>query len=1193
MKQTLLLLLLLAGLSDVSGQIGFYENNITGVQYSTLQTQNVIAADLDGDNDLDVVAHGSGINWYENVDGQGNFGQKNPIDAASLGMPGATLEAADFDGDGHLDLMASATNKLTLYRNSGNGAFSVLQVFSLGQTSTPISAEAVDMNQDGFTDIVAYYNNGGGAFQGWISWFQNDGNGVFGAAQILNNTSSHLIYGTQLHAADLDNDNDTDLILGYGAYNRIAWFENTGNNVFAAPVTISTSAELICSISTVDFDLDGDTDIIAGQRNGNQVVWYENLDGAGTFADEFIITSGATMTYSALAADLNNDNLIDILYSGTNEIGWHSRLAAGNNFGPAQVITNKAYNVRKLVLADLDGDGKKDLISASYDDDKVAWYRNLDNNGNFGRQVVIARAVENPSNSYPGDFDGDGDIDIMINSQFDAKVTWFENVNGIGFFGKEHIVTESVAVGNFTPIIYPADFDGDGDLDLATRQGNDLFLYTNDGTGSFTAQPAFDTDSPWTILRSKDLDGDGDMDLLAGQYSNDKLSWYRNLGGGTFSSEQIIFNPGGNNGSLTSMQIADMDGDGDMDFIVSSYNSYTEYYVNADGQGQFVHQNVLEFERLMSVYPVDLDGDGDLDVVGVDSNGGGAFNGVVWYRNTGQGTFDDSEDISTLQIHGHDITAADLDNDGDMDVITGAGHSQTSGQLAWYPNNGNGTFQPRQMIHELFNATHCKSVSVADIDSDGAPDLIAVFTYSGNNTLGKASVFKNLGSVGNTVSGTILVDTDANGCTPSDLKGSNMLVIASTAGHSFGTFTDENGAFQMATNTGAFTTSVTSQLPEYFSSNPESHAFTFTGMNNAYAANFCLTPVGTVNDLDVAIYPLTEVRPGFNARYRIVFRNKGTTAQSGVISLEYNHQKLNFITASAPVSSAQTGLLSFDYTNLALFETRSIDVTFDAFAPPVTNINEELDIAATIEPVADDATPGDNDITLYQTVIGSYDPNDIRCLEGDEVAIEDADDYLHYIIRFQNTGTASAINVRVESLLDAKLDWTTMQLESMSHNGRIDILDGNNVRFTFDNIYLAASTIDEPNSHGFITYKIKPVADVAVNDIASATANIYFDFNPPITTNTATTQFTGTLSVADHRAGQFTLYPNPTRDVVRIASELSIDKVTVTDLHGRILQELTVGDTEALVSLEHLSPGMYVVTVTSGGVARSKKVVRG
>lgn len=1190
MKKTLLLILLIAGI-QAFGQVGFYENIATGFAYTTQRPQLVRAADFDGDGDLDIVAHGASLNWYENVDGQGNFGQKKAIDPTFLASVGGTLETADFDNDGDLDVIASSGNKLNVYRNiNGYGNFVVMQAMVLGTSSAAISARPVDMNNDGLTDILAYYNNGGGQFQGWISWFENTGTGAFGPAQILNNNSSELIYGTMLYADDLDNDNDTDVVLGYGNSNKLAWFENTGNNVLAPPVTISTTASGISYISTADMDNDGDQDIVTAQRSHNQVAWFKNTDGQGAFSDEIVITSSAMNTYTAFVTDLNGDNTMDVVYAGTNEIGWHGNTDGAGAFSAAQVLTTRAYEVRSVITADLDGDGKNDLISASYDDDKVAWYKNLDN-GNFGRQLVIGRAIESPNFVYTGDFDGDGDLDLLANSQHDAKLTWLENVNGIGFFGKEHIITESVTVGNQTPIAYPVDLDGDGDLDIASRQGSSLFWRENDGNGNFEVQHVVSAANQATIIRAADLDGDGDHDLLTGQYNNDKLVWYANNGDGTFGAEQTIYNPGGNNGSLTSLQIADMDGDGDQDFIVSSYNSYTNYYKNVDGQGTFVDQNNGNFDWLMAVYPVDIDGDGDLDVIGVDSNGGGAFEAVVWYENTGGGAFTIEHDVSTLTIHGQDIWAADLDNDGDNDVITAAGHEQTSGQLAWYPNNGDGTFAARQMIHERFDTSIAEAVTVADIDNDGKLDVVSIFGRWSSNTLGKVSVFHNMGELGNSISGTVTIDADLNGCTTADPTAANIMVMSNNGGHDYATFTSGNGSYQMPVGPGSYTTALTPNLPAYFTATPAVHTFSFSGMNNSYAANFCMTPTSEVNDVAVSVYPLTELRPGFASRYQIVLRNNGTMPSSGTIVFEYENTKLNFVSASEALSSQTASTLEFSYSNLTVFETRTIEIEFLAFAPPTVVNGNTLLSTVSINPVAQDATTGDNAFPLSQVFIGSYDPNDIRCLQGDEVPIADAGKYLNYIIRFQNTGTASAINIRVENTLDAKLDWTTMQLESLSHPGRVEIVDGN-LRFIFDNINLAASTVDEPNSHGFITYKIKPVASIVEDDVVNSTADIYFDFNEPITTNTASTVFTGSLGVNPVTADGLRIFPNPVSNVLNFSHTQMIESVTVLNLMGQTILDQPVRETSHSMDLSGLSRGTYLVKVETASGVRTVKILK-
>jgi len=157
------------------------------------------------------------------------------------------------------------------------------------------------------------------------------------------------------------------------------------------------------------FDHDGDPDLVASTAYNSKLVWYKNLDGLGTFGAENLLLSFTTPSYAVLIADINNDNNNDVMYASGNEIGWLNNNGAAV-FGPQQLITNKAYGVRDVTMADLDGDGKKDLISASEDDDKVAWYKNIDNNGNFGRQLVIGRSIQYPNKVYPGDFDGDNDI---------------------------------------------------------------------------------------------------------------------------------------------------------------------------------------------------------------------------------------------------------------------------------------------------------------------------------------------------------------------------------------------------------------------------------------------------------------------------------------------------------------------------------------------------------------------------------------------------------------------------------------------------------------------------------------------------------------------------------------------------------------------------------------------------------------
>lgn len=1189
MKNKLLLLFFIANFASLSAQIGFYENIILGKSYLTESPQLVKAADVDGDNDLDVVTFGTELNWYQN-DGAGNFGEKRNVAPHRNGTTASSLYLIDLDHDGDLDILSSTGIRFTIYRNvDGLGNFEIIQSLALG--SYPLTVAPADIDSDGHLDVVCFYET---VTTQSLVWYKNDGTGNFGEQQLISDADA-ISSTSLLTAEDLDGDHDDDLILTSN-YSKIFWLKNT-NGTFSMPITVSELASGIISIVTSDMDHDGNVDIIAASATDNQVVWYKNLNGTGTFSNANPIVSNLVESNAVLVADINNDNTIDVVYTGGNEIGWLSNTNGLGNFGSRQLITNKAFGVRAVAMADLDGDGKNDLISASQDDNKVAWYKHIDGNGNFGRQVVISRSAEFPNNVYPGDFDGDNDIDLLVSSHNDAKLSWFENVNGLGFYGKQHIITENTGSGNRRPITYPVDIDGDGDLDIVAVKAPVFLWYENDGQGNFIIEHPINTsESTPTIIRAQDLDGDGDMDLVCGVYNADKISWYQNLDGhGTFGTERIIADTQDDNGSLTALEIADMDGDHDMDIIGSSYNGNIHFYKNTNGAGSFALQQSSFFNSMQSIYPADIDGDGDNDIVGVSINGGGAFDAVVWFENDGQGNFTDKHSVSDLRIHGQAIHAADVDNDGDMDVLTAAGHVSTSGQLAWYENtDGLGHFSERQMIHEVFSSNIAWCVATADVDNDNDIDVIGVFGW-GSSTEGKVSVFENLGILGNTIQGTVLIDTDGNGCTNADVKAANLLAVSSNGSHSFGTFTDQNGKYQLATTPGTLTTSIASSLPDYFISNPASQVSDFSGMNNTFLADFCVAPIGQINDLEVSVYPLQEdLRPGFPSYYRIVYRNKGTTIINGSINFTYDSNKLLFLTANQTISSQTATTLVFDFENVNLFETRTIDLKFNVFAPPVTNINDRVVANVTVNPVSGDATAANNSYTLNQTVIGSYDPNDITCLEGDEVRIADADKYLHYIIRFQNTGSASAINVRVENTLDDKLDSASLQLESLSHNGSVEIKDGSEIKFIFDNIHLPDSTTNEPKSHGFIAYKIKPLNSVAVNDVVNNVADIYFDFNPPIITNTAATQFVETLSVAQIDTDQVKVFPNPTTHSLNIKANTIIKKVSVIDINGRILKEFNLNNPTLSTQLDlaDLTTGIYFVKIKTDKGSTNKKIIK-
>src|SRR5690606_35290187 len=150
-----------------------------------------------------------------------------------------------------------------------------------------------------------------------------------------------------------------------------------------------------------------------------------------------------------------------------------------------------------------------------------------------------------------------------------------------------------------------------------------------------------------------------------------------------------------------------------------------------------------------------------------------------------------------------------------------------------------------------------------------------------------------------------------------------------------------------------------------------------------------------------------------------------------------------------------------------------------------------------------DETPQDNTAALNQTVVNSFDPNDKTCLEGNVVTPDIIGQFVHYVIRFENTGTFAAENIVVKDIIDtAKFDVNTLVPLSGSHSFVTRITNINQLEFIFENINLP---FDDTNNDGYVAFKIKTKPTLQVGDAFSNTASIYFDYNFPIVTNTATT----------------------------------------------------------------------------------------
>jgi len=441
----------------------------------------------------------------------------------------------------------------------------------------------------------------------------------------------------------------------------------------------------------------------------------------------------------------------------------------------------------------------------------------------------------------------------------------------------------------------------------------------------------------------------------------------------------------------------------------------------------------------------------------------------------------------------------------------------------------------------------------------------------------------------NRITGSVRLDLDSNGCDTSDSVITNMLLEINDGINQGYVSTNQIGDYYAYFNIGDYTIIPNIDNPNWFIATPNTANVSFVDYNNFVTQDFCFRPNGVHQDVEVTIVPIVAAQPGFDALYNIIFRNKGNQITSGDIDFSYDDSVLDFVSSSASISSQSAGSLVWDYTDLNPFENRSITVTLNVNSPtetPAVNIDDQLDFDVIINPIVSDEFPLDNEFNLKQVVVGSYDPNDITCLEGDIVTPDKIGEYLHYNINFENTGTAAATFIVVKDVIDdLKYDISSLQIMYASHVMQTRVV-GETIEFIFDNINLA------PNGKGNVVFKIKTKDTLSVGDDVSNEAEIFFDYNFPIVTNIATTSFQ-ILSVDDFQLdNSISIYPNPVNDILNIKANSIIEFVKIFDVQGRQIFIQSEDDLNTSIDLRDCNKGIYFIEVKSNLGKKVKKLIK-
>ncbi|WP_084426926.1 T9SS type A sorting domain-containing protein [Aequorivita capsosiphonis] len=383
MKTRLLFMLSIFWAVSVFAQFG----NQQVISIDAIYPTNVISADLDGDGDFDILySSHDGVWWHENLDGMGLFGIKNLI-VQITEEESNSVSASDIDGDGDLDVLSTfkdvspqqnQENRVLWNENlDGLGNFGPLRIITLSAYG-PTDAKTADFDGDGDLDVLSTSRDK-------IAWYENlDGLGDFGTQQQV--VSTQLAWPLSSYIADFDGDGHLDIVSQSYSEGNIAWFKNiNGTGTFSNAIFISTNISNYSRGAVIGADVDGDNDIdiVAVLEADNRIVWFENMDGNGDFSDMIIIAENIPRPNVINASDIDNDGDLDLISSSfinsgaTSEIFYLLNENGLGDFGSPNLITNEIQSTTGVFTCDINLDGKLDLVSSSFYDFKIAWYKNI------------------------------------------------------------------------------------------------------------------------------------------------------------------------------------------------------------------------------------------------------------------------------------------------------------------------------------------------------------------------------------------------------------------------------------------------------------------------------------------------------------------------------------------------------------------------------------------------------------------------------------------------------------------------------------------------------------------------------------------------------------------------------------------------------------------------------------------------
>jgi len=736
--RTVNIIILLISISVTAQNIRFEPVN-TNCSFLGVSKPTIKFTDFDFSSSTDIVISGvtrtsnHSIKFYNNH----FFGQFeiDPVFINNNQTNYYTMDFADVNGDGFDDLLQyqhfSNNYEVVLYLNDGYG--NMIEVPNTNFIHNQVSNIVFqDIDNDGDADVLITSSN-------VSKIYQNDGQGNFTE---LTQTNLISVSYSGVAFADIDNDNDADLLItgrdtNFHPITKL--YKNDGSGHFSAVNNSSIMAVFSSGVDFADIDNDQDLDLVITGKNTSAIAKIYINDGAGNFSESTSNILTGVYNGNPIFTDIDNDLDMDLIITGDNDLfsSESTKIYTNNGSGQFTEQSNQqliALYDSQVAASDLDNDGDMDIVIAGiHNGTTITKLYFNDGNGNFTDMSLfqiegVANSAENytidtPTNTSVAfaDIDYDGDQDLLItgiNLSQEPICKVYMN-DGSGNF-TENTSANLPAVDYASINLSDIDNDHFPELIISGMDAQDhvitkLFENTN---GNFIENTQVNFTQIYNGKVSfENISGQSDI-FLAG-----------NLTFNTYNASLFAYTGSGyNNQTLSNMTIsesptydfADIDNDGDQDLLISAAN--IKIYLNVNGILSERPSNAFT-GKAYSIDFVDLDGDNDQDVVinGIDSN---LVTYLKFYQNDGNGNF--SEISHNLPAFAHaSISFADVDNDNDPDMlITGSiylGQSVVVSKL--YENDGQGNFLEVGNL-PFVGIVNGASTAFADIDGDNDKDLI-------------------------------------------------------------------------------------------------------------------------------------------------------------------------------------------------------------------------------------------------------------------------------------------------------------------------------------------------------------------------------------------------------------------------------------------------------------------------------------